>query len=236
MSRKTAVGHVLELLRREIAEQYAPGDMLPTERELAERFGVARNTMRETMIYLEAYSLIEKTQRGARVRTPGFEPMFEAFTQHFDRSLSAYREVLEFRRIVETGAARAIAAGITDAELAALEVQNARMASALTAHDAAEADFAFHLGLVLGARNAVVQRMYQVMSMPLKFYLEVGKTRKPDTDQAHDQHARIIAAARVRDAAGIAEALNTHFDHSGEVLATQQPAAPAAPAAGERDA
>ncbi|WP_118134949.1 FadR/GntR family transcriptional regulator [Oceanicella sp. SM1341] len=232
MSRKTAVGHVLELLRRDIAEHYAPGDMLPTERELAERYGVARNTMRETMIYLEAYSLIEKTQRGARVRTPGFEPMFEAFTQHFDRSLSAYREVLEFRRIVETGAAPAVAAGITDAELAALEAHNDRMASALTAHDAAEADYAFHLGLVLGARNAVVQRMYQVMSMPLKFYLEVGKTRRPDTERAHEQHARIIAAARARDAAALTEALHSHFSHSGAVLATQEPVADSTGGAG----
>lgn len=58
MAGQTAVEDLREMLRQEIVERMQIGDLLPNERELAERFGVARNTVRETMIHLEALGLI----------------------------------------------------------------------------------------------------------------------------------------------------------------------------------
>ena len=99
---KSTVEEIRDVLRREIAESYRPGDLMPNERELAERFDVSRNTIRETMIHLEALSLIEKTKRGAKVRTPDFGVMFQELTDHFDTSARSFTDVLNFRRINET--------------------------------------------------------------------------------------------------------------------------------------
>lgn len=91
------------MLRGEIVAQYHPGDFLPNERELADRFSVARNTFRETMIHLAAFGLIEKTRRGARVREADFDPVFQIFAQHLDASPDRLEDVQTFRRMTETG-------------------------------------------------------------------------------------------------------------------------------------
>ena len=141
MAGQTAVEDLREVLRQEIVERMQIGDLLPNERELAERFGVARNTVRETMIHLEALGLIEKTRRGARVRQPDFDPIFAAFVQHFDHSAATLRNVLDFRRMVETGAAPFAAGGATPELLARMAEANARMGQAMTASEAAGHDF-----------------------------------------------------------------------------------------------
>lgn len=219
MAGQSAVEDLRETLRHEIIEKMQTGDLLPNERELAERFGVARNTVRETMIHLEALGLIEKTRRGARVRQPDFEPIFAAFAQHFDHSEATMRNVLNFRRMVETGAAPFAVAGTNPGLLDAMTEANGRMGRALTASEAAAHDYDFHMGLIEATGNLVLIRMYRVLAAPLKFYLEVGKSHQPETAQSIAEHGRIIERLRAGDAAGLAAALNAHFDHSGAVFA-----------------
>lgn len=216
---KTTVEEIRDVLRREIAEGYKPGDLLPNERELAERFEVSRNTIRETMIHLEALTIIEKTKRGARVRASDFDVMFNELTQFFDTSARTFTDVLNFRRINETGAAPLMVCHVTDDLIARIRATNRRMGEAVTASEAAQADYEFHLGLVEAAGNNVLLHMYRVLAVPLKYYLEVGKPQNLDTATAQTQHDRIIDALEARDAVALAAALSDHFQHSGTVAA-----------------
>ncbi|MGY9047616.1 hypothetical protein P775_23240 [Puniceibacterium antarcticum] len=216
---KSAVEEIRDILRREIADQYRPGDLLPNERELAERFDVSRNTIRETMIHLEALTLIEKTKRGARVRAADFDMMFSEVTQFLDTSGRTFTDVLNFRRISETGAVPLMVCHVTDDILTRIRTANRGMVEALTAAEAAEADYRFHLGLVEAAGNNVLTHLYRVLSVPLRYYLEVGKSQKLDTDTAREQHAEIITALALRDESALNAAMNRHFQHSGDVLA-----------------
>lgn len=235
MAGLSAIDDLREVLRREIIEIHAVGDLLPNERELAERFGVARNTVRETMIHLEAFGLIEKTRRGARVRKPEFDPIFTVFAQHFDNSPRTMQDVLDFRRIVETGAAY-LAARHADADVIdRMKAANDRMAAALTVAEAAGHDHEFHLGLVEATGNAVLGRMYRVMAVTLRHYLEIGKSQRPDTEAAFGQHAVIIAALAAGDGPRLAAELNTHFDHSATVFAALGARAPLGRQKGEDD-
>src|SRR5713101_1410778 len=69
-SDKIAVPKMAELVAERIRSQIArsefkPGDALPSETVLMERFGVARPTMREAIRILESESLIS-TRRGSQ--------------------------------------------------------------------------------------------------------------------------------------------------------------------------
>ncbi|MFN4156229.1 MAG: FadR/GntR family transcriptional regulator [Paracoccaceae bacterium] len=214
----SAVEEIRETLRREIVDLYQVGDVLPCERDLAERFDVSRNTIRETMIHLEAFQLVRKTKRGAQVSKPDFDTMFRGFTQFFGTSTQTFTDVLNFRRIVETGAGPLITHNATDDCIARMADANRRMQQALTTSEAAEWDYRFHLALVDASRNDVLSRMYRVMSVPLRYYLEVGKSHTPATTTAHEQHAQIIDALHRRDSEALTRTLSAHFQHSSDTL------------------
>ena len=145
--------------------------------------------------------------------------MFNELTQFFDTSARTFTDVLNFRRINETGAAQLMVCHVTDDLIARIRATNRRMGEALTASEAAQADYEFHLGLVEAAGNNVLLHMYRVLAVPLKYYLEVGKPQNLDTATAQTQHDRIIDALEARDAVALAAALSDHFQHSGTVAA-----------------
>lgn len=215
--RTSAVQHVLDVLKKEIQSLYAPGDVLPNERVLSERFNVSRNTVREAMIFLEAYQLVEKTQRGARVREPSFEPMFHIFSDAFGPSSKTARDVLAFRRIVEHGVLPEVVAHATEADIAAMEAAIDRMDRARTIREAAQADHDFHAAMLFASDNRVLQQLYKVMAETLVYYLEIGKSVSDNNIKASAQHRAIVAALRARSLESLQAAVGDHFQHSDAV-------------------
>lgn len=212
--RTSAVQHVLDALKKEIQTQYAPGDVLPNERDLAERFAVSRNTVREAMIFLEAYQLVEKTQRGARVREPSFEPIFYVLSDAFSPSAKTMADVLAFRRIVELGALPQVIEHASEADLDAMAEATGRMEAAITVREAAQADHDFHAAMVLASGNQVLEQLYRMMSQTLIYYLEIGKSSSANNAQSCTQHRKIVQALRERDLPQALAAVQEHFEYS----------------------
>jgi DNA-binding transcriptional regulator YhcF (GntR family) len=86
--------------------RYAPGDKLPSERELADDFGVSRPTIRDAMIALEFQGLVEARQ-GSGVYVKAAPQISEDASE---RDVSAL-ELAEARRLFE-GEACALAAAM----------------------------------------------------------------------------------------------------------------------------
>ena len=221
--RISAVQHMLEVLKKEIQSQYSPGDILPNERELAERFDVSRNTVREALIFLEAYQLIEKTQRGPRVREPGFEPMFHIVSDAFSPTSKTAQDVLRFRRVVEYGVLPDVIINVTDADITNMEAAIARMDRAHTVREAAQADHDFHAAMLHASDNKVFQQLYKVMAATLVYYLEIGKSDSAHNATASAQHRRIVDALRARSLERLQDAVREHFEHSECVRESTQP-------------
>lgn len=218
MNAVSVVRTIFEELRKEVAERYRPGDLLPNERLLGERFGVSRNTIREVVIFLEAYGLVEKTKKGPRVCAPDVEAMFRILDQCFDRSLKTCREVLMFRRLIEVGVLPEVIEQITDEEIDRLERLTEELERAMTAREAAEIDFRFHSIIVGASRNGMLQRMYEAMSQPIIFYLEIGKSNKKITNPTTGNHKKIVDALRERSYRKAFDASNAHFNFSESIF------------------
>ncbi len=221
MSRVSAVKSILDVLRREILSSMKPGDLLPNERSLAERFGVGRNTIREAMIFLEAYGLVEKTQRGPRVTDVdrSFAYFFTTFDNGFDRSIATYRDLIDFRRHLELGVLDKVFANVTDQDVAALDEIVERMGRALTASEAAATDYDFHAKMIEISGNSVLQRLYKVMASTLTYYMEIGKPKY--ATETVVRHRQIVDALRRRSRDELEAAARHHFDYSEHVLNTE---------------
>jgi DNA-binding FadR family transcriptional regulator len=205
-------------LRAEIPLQYQPGDYLQNERLIAERFDVSRNTVREALIHLEAFGIVEKTQRGPRVCAPDVTAVFHIMDQYFDRSLNTYRDLLAFRRIIDIGALPAVIERITDADFPKIQAHIDRMANALTAQESAQADYAFHNEIIAISGNSILIKLYKVLYQTLVFYMEIGKNDRKHSESAVAGHARIIEALKQRSLPAVTAAFTEHYDYSEGTL------------------
>ncbi|MFK4088949.1 FadR/GntR family transcriptional regulator [Kribbella sp. NPDC020789] len=150
MRRGLAYDVVAELKRRILTGELAPGVKLPPESSLVEEFGVSRTVIREAVSRLQAAGLVETFQgRGSFVlEVPGPVELREV------RSHQDVLELLEFRTGVESEAAALAAARRTDLQLRGIEraLDGFRRIGADPARSV-EADFAFHLAVVLACGN-----------------------------------------------------------------------------------
>ncbi len=100
---------------------YRPGDSLPPERELMERFGVGRPSVREALFSLARRGLIELgSGRPPRVVEPNFDVVLgelDILARQAMANSDNIFHLMELRRIIESALARKLANEITDAQI-----------------------------------------------------------------------------------------------------------------------
>src|SRR3984893_19513098 len=133
------------------AGRYGPGDKLPSERELADDFGVSRPTIRDAMIALEFQGLVEARQ-GSGVYVKAAPQSSEDASE---RDVSAL-ELAEARRLFEGEACALAAAIITDEQVALLDGLVADMARDIAAEGFERHELAFHLAIARATGNAAI--------------------------------------------------------------------------------
>ena len=107
--------HIVDQIHALIREgRWEPGDQIPPERELAERFRVSRTSVREALRALEMQGMIESRQGGGTfVRSANAEALIPPLTAAILRGQRELPEVLEVRELIEPGIAR-LAAKVPD--------------------------------------------------------------------------------------------------------------------------
>ncbi len=197
--------------------EFPPGSRLPGERDLAERFGVSRVTVREAEIALEAQGWIAiKTGSGVYAKSGP------------DKAWSALPDVTAFeltaaRAVIEAEAAALAAGRITDAELAELDTLIAVMGDPLASDLAAnESDRQFHLSIARIAGNPVVEHCIQLIWRIRNEQPKVAKVyARVCHDDNHDrteEHAAVLTALHKRDPAAARSAMRNHFERLFESM------------------
>ncbi|MBD9368483.1 FadR/GntR family transcriptional regulator [Xanthomonas sp. XNM01] len=197
--------------------EFPPGSRLPGERDLAERFGVSRVTVREAEIALEAQGLISiRIGSGVYVKArpaqiPGGLPDVTAF------------DLTAARAVIEAEAAAMAASRVTDADLRELEALVVALSSPDASTEAvSEADRQFHLAIARIAGNPVVEHCVQLI---WRIRGEVPRVREvhakvchDDGDTRREEHMAIFDALRRRDPAGARTAMRNHFKRLFEAM------------------
>ncbi len=220
LARKTLPEVVVShLLDRIISGEYAKHSALPTELQITEELGVSRLTVREAIKTLTAGNVVTiRRGVGTFVNPPSEWSSFEALMafslSHVDKDKSA-RDLVEVRRMVETGAAMLAATNRTKADIAALEKSIEDMEAAFNAHDVEaflEADSKFHDLILKSSKNVFISLIFE----PIKNFLREGKKKTssvPETALHGIQwHKIILAAIKSGDAEKARMAMNTHMD------------------------
>jgi GntR family transcriptional regulator, transcriptional repressor for pyruvate dehydrogenase complex len=195
--------------------QLKPGDQLPAERDLAQRFGVSRTAVREAVKALREKGLVEAfTGRGTFVTNGTSQSM----RQSLDLIIKISQQegslhLAELRRILEPEIAALAAPRIEEQLLTTMRETVAAMDRNVDDREAyIEADLDFHLALAEAGDNPLILALIESIVGLLReqririFDVDGG----PGRGQFH--HKRILAAIEHRDADAAREAMRAHLE------------------------
>lgn len=199
--------------------EFASGDRLPPERDLARSLGVSRPVVREAMVALEIAGLVEvRTGSGIYVQTAGGEA----------RALPAPGpspfDLIRARRMIEGEIAFAAAEAASPADLEGISEAMAMIGTAIAeGRETLPADRLFHVRLAAATGNpvlvSVIEGMWEtMMTMPVFSALRrrSGLTAYEPTMLA--DHTRIVEALCRRDPAGARDAMRAHLAEVEQVM------------------
>lgn len=213
-----------QLLQLIAADEFKPGERLPSERELAASLQVSRPTIREAMIALELAGAIQiRTGAGIFVSEPPIHPLKP------DDGPGPF-ELLEARIHIEGEAAALAAQRISDHELRALFEANRKMEALAERHESAEeVDKQFHLTIGRATRNsamaAAVEQLWSFRARTPMWHglhviiRELRKRRDwSDDARALVDHQAITEALAARDPDRARRSMRTHLERVTDVL------------------
>lgn len=198
-----------------------PGTRLPPERELAEKLGISRSTLRHALTTLvQSGYLVSRRGRGGGTFVVDRPP---ASSEEDDLMDGAVRGVLDLRVAVEMGSVLLAAERGGAFEHARLDALVGRMSEADGFDDYRRADMQWHIGLAEAAGSSrLVRAMTDVQSELSDLIARIPHPEQVLT-RSNAQHRRIVSLLRRRDGAGAMALLRIHIAGTEHLLAGLMP-------------
>lgn len=218
---------IQELIR---SRKLMPEEKLPSERELAELFGVSRTVVREAVKMLASKGLVEVRQgTGVIVTAVSAEKVSESISLflHLDYEHLEYRHLAELRRMVEIEIAGLAAERATPEDLLTMErvtehmetLRNGIAVNEAFREQFARADVEFHLALAAATKNPLLTVLFR----PLVEILVKQRVDAIDRPGALEQgmlyHRDILEAVKRGVPDEARQAMKEHLEKSEAIMA-----------------
>lgn len=214
---QTVLQRIQAMLR---SGELAPGQPLPSQRQLAEDLQVSRASLREALSVLGTLGLIRIEQgRGTFVVTPADGGDAEASGAWRYGARYWPEEVYQFRLIAEPGAAALAARHVTGEQLDQLQ-QNLRTFRA-AAREAdlvftAQLDFEFHKLIAVCSGNRLLADLHQTYHQLMLESQRLPLARRSRLWEPVAEHERILKALSMHDPEGAAYYMRVHISRAAD--------------------
>ena len=205
---------ILQLKGLITSGQLQPGDRLPPERILAEKFGVGRGHVREAILKMEFYGLVKTSpQSGTYVSGYSLKILDSIFTDIINFNKDDFPSLVEARYYLEINAARLAAERRNEDDIV-------QMKDALKEYDAntvrgiavVQEDMLFHLKIAAATKNSVIESMLVILVPDLiKFLIDNNICHNKRNNVSMAEHHQILDAIIKQDADAAAEAMKIHL-------------------------
>ncbi|UYO97437.1 FadR family transcriptional regulator [Microbacterium sp. M28] len=185
-----------------VSGELAPGDRLPPEKELAERLGLSRNSMREAVKALEVIRVLD-VRRGDGTYVTSLEPhlLLEAISfvvdMHDDDSML---EIFAVRRMLESQATGLAATLGDDEQVRELHAELDSVDADVSIDDLVAHDVRFHRDIVRMAGNAYLASLIEhLSSQTVRARVWRGLTEQGAVERTLAEHRAIAEAIALHD-------------------------------------
>jgi DNA-binding FadR family transcriptional regulator len=203
---------------RILSERLQPGERLPAEAELIEQYKFSRGTVREALRMLEIDGIVA-VRRGPRggieVAEPDVSRVTRSLAVLFAFDGTPVRDLLEFRLVIEPGAASMAARNATK------EQREKLLDSTMEADSSVPHSVQFHRQLGLATNNGFMSTMMTSMNQVLEWQTNSQELSPNDAHGTTSAHRRIAEAVSKGEEAKAARAMHAHLVEFMEVLDRQ---------------
>ncbi|MEH6833199.1 MULTISPECIES: FadR/GntR family transcriptional regulator [Falsihalocynthiibacter] len=219
-SEKLAQSVVSQIERLILRGILRPGERLPSERELSDRMGVSRPSLREAISELQNAGLLtSKAGAGIYVSEALGSAFSSALVSLFGRHDDAFFDYVSFRRDMEGLAAERAAQTGSDIDLEVIDQLFAKMEAAHAKRNPTEEaalDAEFHLSIIEASHNTVMlhmmRAMYELLREGVFYNRQIMFKQRTTRDTLLEQHRDINTAIQTRDPVAAKAATLAHLD------------------------
>jgi GntR family transcriptional repressor for pyruvate dehydrogenase complex len=201
-----------------------PGDRLLAERELAQRLGVSRTSVRQALTALRVSGMVD-IRHGDGVyllRSP--DHVVPSVAHELVRGHSELPATMEVREALETQTARLAARRRSAGDLRELRSTLEAMGAAIAAgEDGAAADRRFHGAVAHAAHNQLLADLIAQLAEPIDETRRVSLAQPGRPARSLTAHGEIVAAIERHDEDGAARAMREHLRVVGDIARLAEP-------------
>jgi GntR family transcriptional repressor for pyruvate dehydrogenase complex len=220
---------VASVLSREIESgDLPPGSRLPTEQQLADRYGVSRNVVREAVAQLRADGMIEARQGvGAFVLAPEQRTAIRIDREAL-KIATNMEHLFELRRVLEVESATLAATRRSEEHLDTIKAALDRMSGEERWEEGSiEADLAFHREIARATGNGYIHTFISFVCEQIRGSIHYARRVNPLHDLVEinvGEHVRIYEALVAGDPRAAGEAMAAHIVGAADRVGVLLPA------------
>lgn len=213
-----------ELGRRIIGGHYREDALIEDETRLANRFGVSKSVIRESVKMLVGKGLLEvRRGNGTRVRRRASWVLLDddvlAWHLSVEPKPEFLRQLMEIRHMMEPKAAAWAAKDGTTEKHAEIEAAQVRMEEgAQSIEDFVLADAMFHRAILRAANNQILLSMEGVIFSALLSSIRLTNSDPRENTVSIPFHREVVNAIKARDSNLAEAAMNAHLLNTSERL------------------
>ena len=222
INRKSLSDQIIDsLISMIVSGELKPGDKLPPEPKLMEKFGVGRSSIREAIGALELIGLITvRPGHGTHIsESPDKLPSKSIGLSLLAIGQDKIREFVEARIELEQVIVRLAAERATDEDITEIRVMQKKLKEAVKrGRKIIETDLGFHIALAKASHNSVLTRLLNELRQPIRHWMEPRVRSDREFNLVIEHHEKIIKAIEARDPEAAQSALRKHLELAGEKL------------------
>lgn len=211
---ENAIDDIIRQVRALVdAGDLQPGDRLPAERKLAEKFQVARSQIREAFKKLEFYNIIKTMpQSGSVIAGVESTALNSLISDVLKMDNCDFHSLVEARSIIEINAARLCAIRRTDEDLKMIETaMNSYNEKIKQCGSALEEDLYFHRTIAEGSKNAVLKSMMMTITPDIMINYAKFNVCKTNFEIPMSEHRLLFEYIKNNNAEAASNMMSQHL-------------------------
>jgi len=212
---QSSVDKVLSQLRTLIVNgELKPGDILPSERKLAEKLGVGRLTIREAIRKLEFYGMVKThPQSGTEIKGRGILAFEGLISEILNFEEADFKSLVETRNLLEIKSAGTAALKRSDKDIIKIkEALKAFENKMQSGESTKKEDFLFHQQIAEVSGNTVLKLLMRIITPELlKNNISLIPNTEGRSEAVLQEHRDIVDLIIAQDAKGAKNAMRIHL-------------------------